>query len=512
MCGVAGVVGTGSVSYLLYEALCLLQHRGQDSAGIIVHQDGRFRQRKRSGLVRDVFNEEHVARLQGDMGIGHVRYPTAGLEGLAQPLYVNSPYGICMAHNGNLSNAHVLRREMFSNRQRHLNSASDSEVLINVFAEELLAQAQQADDAANVSPEQMFNAVSALHRRCSGAYAVLAMVARHGMLAFRDPYGIRPLIVGCRNAVEGRKYMVASESAALEALGFSVLGDVQPGEAVYIDVAGQMFRRQCAERPECVPCIFEHIYFARPDSVMDGIPIYQTRRRHGERLAQRMRGMGFHQRADCVVPVPDTGRVAAQTIAESLGLRFCEALVKNRYIGRTFIMSNQQERETWVRRKLSAIESEFRDKRVLIVDDSIVRGTTSRQIVRIAREAGAREVYFASAAPPIRYPNVYGIDMPTTDELVAYGRSEEEVRDWLEADALVYQRLDDLIACSASGNPAIRRFECSVFDGRYVSDDVDRPYLMELAQERPAHRGAERIDDDILPDLQEESDAAVKDV
>ena len=499
MCGVAAVAGRGPVARVLYEMLCLLQHRGQDAAGIVVHQNGRFRQRKGAGLAREVFTEERLEALRGDMGVAHVRYPTAGRDALAQPLYVNSPYGICLAHNGNLTNARALSREMVDHRRRHLNSESDSEVLINVLAEEMAPRARA--DAPEPSAERMFDAVSAVHRRCSGAYAAVAQVAGHGLLAFRDPHGIRPLTFGRRETVEGQMHMFASESVAVEALGCVALGDVEPGEAVYVDLDGRVFRRQCAERAELVPCIFEHIYFARPDSVMDGVQIYQTRQRHGERLAERIRALNLSERIDCVVPIPDTGRIAAQKIAEVLGLRFCEGLVKNRYIGRTFIMADQHEREVWVRRKINAIGAEFQDKHVLIVDDSIVRGTTSRQIVRIAREAGARRVCFVSAAPPVRYPNVYGIDMPTTDELVASERTEEQVRDLLGADALVYQRLDDLIACSAADNPAIRRFECSVFDGHYVSDDVDRPYLNALAQERPAARRRPPPADGVLPDM-----------
>ena len=499
MCGVAGVAGPGPVAHLLHEMLCLLQHRGQDSAGIIVHQNDRFRQRKRNGLARDVFSTEHLDKLRGDMGIGHLRYPTAGRDTLVQPLYVNFPYGICLAHNGNLTNARVLSREMASHR--HLNSASDSEVLINVLAEEM--QAQTAGQSDSMRPQQLFNAVQALHRRCSGAYAVVAQIAGHGLLAFRDPHGIRPLVLGRRDTVEGRMYMVASESVAIEALGGTLLDDVEPGEAVFVSLSGELSRHQCADNPILAPCIFEHIYFARPDSVMDGIQIYQTRQRHGERLAERIRELGLHEDIDCVVPVPDTGRICAQKIAEVLRLRFCEGLVKNRYIGRTFIMADQLEREVWVRRKINAIGTEFRDKNVMIVDDSIVRGTTSKQTVRIAREAGARRVCFVSAAPPVRYPNVYGIDMPTTDELVAYDRTVDQVRTLLEADDLVYQSLADVIDCSAVDNPGIARFECSVFDGHYISDDVDRPYLTELAQERPADRRGSVTADGILPDLQD---------
>ena len=482
MCGLCGIVGTGQVNRDLYEALNLLQHRGQDAAGIMTfdHQRQRFLQRRGNGLVRDVFLEMHMERLQGNMGLGHVRYPTAGDAdpALAQPLYVNSPYGIALAHNGNLTNARELAARLFREDMRHLNTDSDSEVLLNIFAREL-----QRRGRLQPRPEDVFAAVEAVHRNCRGAYAAIVALSGHGMAAFRDPWGIRPLILGLREGAEGVEYMVASESVALDVLGFQIERDIGPGEAVYIEANGQVHSSLCAPDARLMPCIFEHVYLARPDSIMDGILVYKARLRQGEQLAAKIKSAGPND-IDVVIPVPDTGRVAAQIIAYELGVKFREGLMKNRYVGRTFIMPDQEMRRSSVRRKLNPISMEFLGKNVLLVDDSIVRGNTSRQIVELARQAGARKVYFASAAPPVRHPNVYGIDMPAASELVAHNRSEEEVCQWIGADRLTYQNLDDLVAASAEGNPEVRGFECSVFDGKYITGDIDQSYLDQLAQQR----------------------------
>jgi amidophosphoribosyltransferase len=481
MCGIAGIVGQGSVNQQLYDALTMLQHRGQDAAGIVTCDRGVFKQRKGNGLVRDVFRAEHMERLSGNLGIGHVRYPTAGSSSsaLAQPFYVNSPYGICLAHNGNLTNSDQLRAQVFQADLRHINTDSDSEVLLNVFAHELQILGKLVPDA-----EDIFTAVSGVHRRARGGYAVLAMIAGHGIVAFRDPNGIRPLVYGQRDTDSGKEYMIASESVALDVLGFSLIADVAPGEAVYIDAQGNLQTRQCAVAPKLTPCIFEHVYFARPDSIMDGVSVYKARLRQGERLADKIRRLWPDHDIDVVIPIPDTSRVAAQVIAYELDVKFREGLMKNRYIGRTFIMPGQEVRRKSVRQKLNPIELEFRDKNVLLVDDSIVRGTTCRQIIQMARDVGARRVYFASAAPPVRWPNVYGIDMPSADELVAHGRSEEEVRELIGADWLVYQDLEDLVSSSQDGNPEISGFDCSVFDGVYVTGDVDAEYLSVLHDTR----------------------------
>jgi len=477
MCGIAGIVGRSAVNQQLYDALTVLQHRGQDAAGIVTCDNGVFKQRKANGLVRDVFRTEHMERLSGNLGIGHVRYPTAGSSSsaLAQPFYVNSPYGICLAHNGNLTNSDQLRSQVFQADLRHINTDSDSEVLLNVFAHELQILGKLVPDADDV-----FTAVAGVHRRARGGYAALAMIAGHGIVAFRDPHGIRPLVFGERAGEAGTEYMIASESVALDVLGFRLIRDVAPGEAVFIDTVGRLYTRQCAESPRLAPCIFEHVYFARPDSIMDGVSVYKARLRQGERLADKIKRLRPDHDIDVVIPIPDTSRVAAQVIAYELGVKFREGLMKNRYIGRTFIMPGQEIRKKSVRQKLNPIELEFRDKNVLLVDDSIVRGTTCNEIIQMARDAGARQVCFASAAPPVRWPNVYGIDMPSADELVAHGRSEEEVRELIGADWLVYQDLDDLVSCSRDGNPEIDEFECSVFDGRYVTGDVDARYLERL--------------------------------
>jgi len=481
MCGIAGLIGTSEVNQSLYDALTLLQHRGQDAAGIVTSDNGRLHQRKGNGLVRDVFRTRHMKNLSGKMGIAHCRYPTAGSSSseLAQPFFVNSPYGISLAHNGNLTNASVLREELFRNDLRHLNTDSDSEVLLNVFAQEL-----RTEGRVSPTPDDIFDAISDVHRRCRGAYAVIAMIGDHGIVGFRDPNGIRPLVYGSRETETGTEFLFASESVALNVLGFEVIADVAPGEAVYITSSGTVHHKQCSAKTQLRPCIFEHVYFARPDSIIDGISVYKARLRQGEKLAAKILKLRPDHDIDVVIPIPDTSRVAAQVLAYDLGVKFREGLMKNRYIGRTFIMPGQQERKKSVRQKLNAIELEFKGKNVLLVDDSIVRGTTSKQIIEMAREAGANKVYFASAAPAVIYPNVYGIDMPSVHELIAYNRSEQEVCELMGADWLVYQDLEDLIECSREGNPEVTDFDCSVFTGEYLTGDVDAAYLARLELER----------------------------
>jgi amidophosphoribosyltransferase len=474
MCGLVGLVADSDVAPEIYDALTVLQHRGQDAAGIVTCGDGRFSQRKGEGLVRDVFRQHHMQRLSGFMGIGHVRYPTAGSSGtaLAQPFYVNSPYGIALAHNGNLTNSDQLARELFQDDLRHLNTDSDSEVLLNVFAHEL-----QTLGKLNPGADDIFTAVEAVHRRCRGGYAVVGLLVNHGVFGFRDPLGIRPLVIGSRKTATGQEYMIASESVALDVLGFTLLDDVAPGEAIFIDQHGQLHRRRCATSAKLLPCIFEHVYFARPDSLMDGISVYKTRMRQGETLAKKIRRLRPDLHIDVIIPIPDTSRIAAQSMAFELNIKFREGLMKNRYIGRTFIMPGQSQRKKSVRQKLNPVPLEFSGKNVMLVDDSIVRGTTCRQIIEMAREAGAANVYFASAAPPVRYPNVYGIDMPSASELIAHNRSVEEVCELIGADWLVYQDLDDLIRCSHEGNPDVDGFDCSVFNGEYITGDIDQNYL-----------------------------------
>ena len=482
MCGLVGIVGNRDVAAEIYDALTMLQHRGQDAAGIMTCQQGKFLQRKGEGLVRAVFRSQHMSQLFGAFGLGHVRYPTQGSSGtaLAQPFYVNSPYGIALAHNGNLTNAAQLSAEIFRTDLRHLNTDSDSEVLLNVFAHELQQLGKLEPEA-----DDIFRAVSAVHRRCEGGYAAVAMIASLGIVAFRDPFGIRPLVVGVRQRGEGEpEYMVASESVALDVLGFDLLGDVAPGEGIFISSSGQLMRRQCAEHTRLMPCIFEHVYFARPDSMIDGVSVYKTRMRQGERLARKVLRLRPEHDIDVVVPIPDTSRVAGQSLAYELGVKFREGFMKNRYIGRTFIMPGQSQRKKSVRQKLNPIPLEFAGKNVMLVDDSIVRGTTCGQIIQMARDAGATKVYFASAAPAVRYPNVYGIDMPAASELIAHERSEEEIAELIGADWLVYQDLDDLLACSREGNEAIDDFECSVFDGRYKAGQIDAHYLSSVEAAR----------------------------
>ena len=477
MCGVVGISGSSDVNVRLYDALTVLQHRGQDAAGIVTDNDGELHVCKGVGLARDVFLDEHMARLVGSVGIGHVRYPTAGSSGpaLAQPFYVNSPYGICIAHNGNLTNADELRNHIFRSDLRHLNTDSDSEVLLNVFAHELQLRRKLVP-----SSEDIFDAVKNVHLRCRGAYAVVGLVANHGMFAFRDVFGIRPLCYGSRETEAGIEYAVASESVVLDSMGFGQIKDLQPGEALFVDNQGDIHFQQCAANPELVPCIFEHVYFARPDSMMDDISVYKCRLRMGEKLAEKVLRLMPDHDIDVVIPIPDTSRVSAQAMAETMGVKLREGFMKNRYIGRTFIMPGQTQRKKSVRQKLNAVKLEFAGKNVLLVDDSIVRGTTSKEIIQMARDAGANKVYMASAAPGVRYPNVYGIDMPSAKELIAHGRTDEEVGEIIGADWMIYQDLEDLIASAADGNSSIKRFECSVFDGDYVTGDVDEAYLAHI--------------------------------
>lgn len=481
MCGIVGVVAKTNVNQALYDALTVLQHRGQDAAGIVTCDDGRFFLRKDNGLVRDVFRTRHMQRLVGNMGIGHVRYPTAGSSSSAeaQPFYVNSPYGIVLAHNGNLTNARELVEEVYREDLRHVNTSSDSEVLLNVFAHELHSQKKLVPSA-----EDIFETVKAVHKRVKGGYAVIGMIAGYGVVGFRDPHGIRPVVYGVRETQNGPEYMIASESVALDALGYKLVRDIAPGEAIYIDVDGNLHTQQCAENPVTVPCIFEHVYFARPDSIIDKISVYKARLKMGSRLAEKILRERPDHDIDVVIPIPDTSRSSAVELANRLGVKYREGFMKNRYIGRTFIMPGQQLRKKSVRQKLNALDLEFRGKNVLLVDDSIVRGTTCEQIIEMARDAGANKVYFASAAPPVRFPNVYGIDMPAKEELIAHGRSVEEVQKEIGADWLVYQDLNDLIEATCDGADVSYDFDCSVFNGEYITGDIDEAYLNKLQESR----------------------------
>ncbi len=477
MCGIVGIVGKGPVNQAIYDALTVLQHRGQDAAGIVTWGEDGLNVRKSNGLVRDVFHQRHMLRLTGNVGIGHVRYPTAGgaRSAEAQPFYVNSPYGICLAHNGNLTNSHELSQLLIRDDRRHLNTGSDSEVLLNVFAHELQNRINGKPTA-----EQIFDAVAAVHRRCSGGYAVVAMIIGHGIVAFRDPNGIRPIVIGQRETAAGMEYMVASESVALDILQFKRLRDIRPGEVVFFDNDGVMHSREYAGATRYAPCIFEFVYFARPDSIIDNLSVYKARLRMGEQLAgQIVREWPDHD-IDVVIPIPDTSRTSAGQVAYHLGVKYREGFIKNRYIGRTFIMPGQAERTKSVRHKLNAIDLEFRGKNVLLVDDSIVRGTTSKQIIKLAREAGARRVYFASAAPPVRFPNVYGIDMPAVTELVASGRTVPEIQKIIGADRLIYLDLHGLIRSVRHDNSEIREFDTSCFSGEYVTANVTEEYLKRL--------------------------------
>jgi amidophosphoribosyltransferase len=483
MCGVLGIVADSEVNQQLYDGLTVLQHRGQDAAGMVTCDGDRIHLRKAIGLVRDVFQQQHMHRLAGKMGIGHVRYPTAGTSSSAeaQPMYVNSPYGITLAHNGNLTNVEELKADLFREDLRHLNTESDSEVLLNVFAHEL-----QRLGVHQPEPEHVFAAISAMHERCRGAYAAVAMILGVGIVGFRDRFGIRPLVFGKRESESGTEYMIASESAALDILGYQRIRDVAPGEAVFISEDGILTSRVCADVTVHTPCIFEQVYLARPDSIIDEVSVYKARLRMGEKLADRIisRYSQHDHDIDVVIPIPDTGRTSALPLAYRLDVKYREGFMKNRYIGRTFIMPGQTERRRSVRQKLNAIELEFKGKNVLLVDDSIVRGTTINQIIQMSRDAGANKVYVASAAPPVRFPNVYGIDMPTVHEFVANNRTEEEVARVVGADWLVYQSIEDLVSCAVEGNPSISRYECSVFDGDYVTGDIDAAYLERLSLHR----------------------------
>lgn len=481
MCGISGIVSHSPVNIDLYESLSVLQHRGQDAAGIVTCDKGRFYMRKANGLVRDVFYSQHIKKLVGNMGIAHVRYPTAGCSSSleAQPFYVNSPYGIALAHNGNLTNTEALKEELFMEDLRHLNTESDTEALLNVFAHELATLARPAFDR-----DAIFKAVSAVHRRCRGGYAVIAMIVGKGILAFRDPNGIRPIVYGKRETEAGVEYMVASESVALQAQGFELVRDLAPGEAIFIDQERQLYSQQCAENPKLVPCIFEYVYFARPDSIIDNVSVYKARLRMGKTLVQKILRERPDHDIDVVIPIPDTSRSTALEVAYNLNVKYREGFIKNRYIGRTFIMPGQQERKKSVRQKLNPIGLEFAGKNVLLVDDSIVRGTTSKQIIQMAREAGAKKVYMASAAPPVRYPNVYGIDMPAPEEFVAHNRTVEEIGELIGADWLIYQDLDDLVAAVNKGNKALSEFDCSCFDGKYITNDIDSKYFRRLQDKR----------------------------
>ncbi|MDA8421602.1 MAG: amidophosphoribosyltransferase [Pseudomonadota bacterium] len=481
MCGIVGILAKGPVNQSIYDGLMVLQHRGQDAAGILTSDGQRVHLRKDTGLVRDVFQAHHMRDLKGNLGLGHVRYPTAGQDSVAeaQPFYVNSPFGLALAHNGNLTNAAQLKDELFREDLRHINTSSDSEILLNVFAHELEVQAK-----LQLTPEHIFRAVAAVHRRCRGSYAVVLLIVGYGILAFRDPFGIRPLVYGKRETDQGPEHLIASESVALDVLGYELVRDIEPGEALFADLDGRVHARQCADTPRHVPCIFEHVYMARPDSIIDGISVYRTRLRMGEKLARKILREWPDHDIDVVIPIPDTSRTAALQMAYAMNLKYREGFIKNRYIGRTFIMPGQAQRRKSVRQKLNAIDLEFRGKNVLLVDDSIVRGTTSKQIIQMAREAGASKVYFASAAPPVRYPNVYGIDMPSVHELVANGRDEAQIAAVIGADRLIFQDLEDLVSAAHEGNPRITQFDTSCFSGEYITGDVDQDYLDHLEQAR----------------------------
>ena len=483
MCGIIGIVAKNPVNQAIYDGLTMLQHRGQDAAGMVTCDESKLYLRKDNGMVRDVFHTRHMLNLKGNMGIGHVRYPTAGCSSSAeaQPFYVNSPYGITLAHNGNLINAESLKEDLMRDDLRHLNTNSDSEVLLNILAHELNMIGKLRND---LQASDIFQAVKRLHLRCRGGYAAVAMITGVGILGFRDPNGIRPVVFGERKTDIGTEFIIASESVAMDTLGFQRIRDIEPGEAVFITVDGQIYTQQCADNPQHNPCIFEHVYLARPDSIIDGISVYKARLRMGEKLAQKILKLYPEHNIDVVIPIPDSSRTAALPLANELGVKYREGFVKNRYIPRTFIMPGQNVRKKSVRQKLNAIGLEFKGKNVLLVDDSIVRGTTSREIVQMAREAGANKVYVASAAPPVRYPNVYGIDMPTATELIAYNRTVEEIADTIGADWLVYQDLEDLIDSARRGNKKITNFDTSCFTGVYVTGDVSQDYLAHIESQR----------------------------
>ena len=477
MCGIVGIYSENHVASSIYDSLLMLQHRGQDAAGMSVCElTGKINTRKSMGYVRDAFQQAHMNRLLGNYGIGHVRYPTAGGGGkeFAQPMYVNSPYGISIAHNGNLTNSKDLARELFHAEMRHINTDSDSEVLLNIFAHELGKQ-----KAILPSKKHFFQAVRKTHVRCQGAYAVVALITGFGLVAFRDPRGIRPLVIGEKDGPTKKEYIVASENASFSALGFKTLRDVEPGEAIYIDVDGNLHSEQCSDGSQPTPCIFEYVYLARPDSTLDEISVYKARMRMGQKLAKKILRLNPNHDIDVVIPIPDSSTTAALQLAAALKLPYRQGFVKNRYVGRTFIMPNQEERKKSVRRKLNILDLEFKNKNVLLVDDSIVRGTTSKRIIEMAKQAGAKKVYFSSAAPPVKFQNLYGIDMAATNELIASGKTEEEVADAIGADWLIYQDLKDLIDSAREGNPAIENFEISIFDGKYPTS-ISSNYLEDL--------------------------------
>ena len=495
MCGILGVVSQTPANQLLYDGLQVLQHRGQDAAGIATLDGRTFHLHKGNGMVRDVFRTRNMRALTGNAGIAHVRYPTAGSavdHNEAQPFYVNSPFGIVLGHNGNLTNTEELQKQLFVDDLRHVNTNSDSEVLLNVLAHELQARSK----GLRLDAQTIFAAVSGVHRRCRGAYAVVAMIAGYGLLAFRDSYGIRPLVVGVNDTARGPEYLVASESVALDTLGFKFLRDIAPGEAVFIDFDGKMHSQQCSDKAKLNSCIFEYVYFARPDSVIDGVSVYEARLYMGEYLADKLKKNWADVRIDVVIPIPDSSRPSALQLANRLNIPFREGFVKNRYIGRTFIMPGQAMRKKSVRQKLNAIGVEFKGKDVLLVDDSIVRGTTSREIVQMARDAGARKVYFASAAPPVRFPNVYGIDMPSRTELIATGRTDAEICFEIGADGLIYQDLEDLKAAVRKANPNITDFDASCFDGQYITGDITAAYLDKVESRRNGEKADKVADDD----------------
>ena len=480
MCGIIGIVDNNSVNQSLFDGLTVLQHRGQDSAGIATCHKNNLFQKKAKGLVNDIFDTKDMLELQGNLGIGHVRYPTAGSHSIdeAQPFYVNSPYGIALAHNGNLDNSELLRDELLVNDRRHIHTQSDTEVLLNIFANELLNV-----ESSSFKVPDLFNAINGVHKRCSGAYAVVALIAGYGLVAFRDIHGIRPLILGRKKNSSGYSYIVSSESVALDLLGYETVRDLEPGESIFIDIKGKMHNSIYAQNLDLNPCIFEYVYFSRPDSIIDGINVQEARMRMGKQLANKILREWADNDIDVIIPIPDTSRTAALEIAIRLNKNYREGLIKNRYIGRTFIMQGQAVRKKSVRHKLNPLVSEFKGKNVLLVDDSIVRGTTSKEIVQMARDSGAKKVYFASASPPIRFPNIYGIDMPSKNDLIANGRNTQEICDEIGADKLIYQSLNDLVYAVQAGNQNIKKFETSVFTGEYLTDVNDK-YFQDLEKKR----------------------------
>lgn len=502
MCGIIGIVAKNPVNQAIYDGLTVLQHRGQDAAGMVTCDGSKLYLRKDNGLVRDVFHTRHMLNLKGNMGIGHTRYPTAGCQSSAeaQPFYVNSPYGITLAHNGNLTNAETLKEDLMRDDLRHLNTNSDSEVLLNILAHELNTIGRPRSD---LQAKDIFQAVKQLHQRCKGGYAAVAMITGVGILGFRDPNGIRPIIFGERKTDVGSEFIIASESVAIDSLNFQRIRDIEAGEAIFISLDGELHTFQCADNPVNSPCIFEHVYLARPDSIIDGISVYKARLRMGEKLAQKILRLNPDHDIDVVIPIPDSSRTAALPLANDLGVKYREGFVRNRYIPRTFIMPGQSIRKKSVRQKLNAIDLEFKGKNVLLVDDSIVRGTTSREIVQMAREAGAKRVYVASAAPPVRYPNVYGIDMPTAAELIAYNRSVEEVAEIIGADWLIYQDIEDLIESVQKGNETITMFDTSCFTGEYVTGDISTDYLAHVESMRNDSAKQQQNVDEGLTDLTE---------